>query len=194
MFDTNERPPYVEFEYRAMPNRAKSEEAGHVVYDDVAFAMITPAGSRDCVEKVAEDWLQYIDKQAQEGRYNPAWARGFRANFKEWQSGNEVPESGTGLRQWPQITPAELKMCLGANVRTVEDLAAANEPTLQRIGMSGRVLKDKAETWLKASAGGKVSEEIAGLRQMVREQQDVIERLTKQLDSLPKKRERAEAA
>lgn len=194
MFESIDRPPYVEFEYRAVENRQASAEAGHAVYDNVAFAMITPAGSRDCVEKIAEDWLNYIDKQAQEGRYNPAWARGFRANFKEWLTGNEIPEIGTGLRQWPQITPAELKMCLGANIRTVEDLAVANEQTLQRIGMMGRVLKDKAETWLKASAGGKVSEEIANLKQLVREQQEVIARLTQQLDALPKKRERAEAA
>lgn len=193
MFESIERPPYVEFEYRAVHNRAASEEKGHAVYENVAFAMITPAGSRDCVEKVAEDWLNYIDKQAQEGRYNPAWARGFRANFKEWLTGNEVPEIGTGLRQWPQITPAELKMCLGANIRTVEDLAVANEPTLQRIGMMGRVLKDKAETWLKASAGGKVSEELANLKQLVREQQDVIARLQSQVESQSESKRKAAA-
>ena len=54
---------------------------------------------------------------------------------------------------------------LDAHVRTVEDLSAANEETIARIGMGGRALKDKAVSWLSAASGnGKVTEELAALR------------------------------
>ena len=40
------RPPYVQFEMRAVEDRQASIDAGHYVAKDVAYAIITPAGSR----------------------------------------------------------------------------------------------------------------------------------------------------
>ena len=50
-----ERPPYVVFETRPVENRTKTLEAnnGLPVYDDVAFVIITPPGSKDQIERIA---------------------------------------------------------------------------------------------------------------------------------------------
>ena len=48
------RPPFVMFETRALPDRAATEKAGIMQYKNVNFALITPAGSRDVVEKIAD--------------------------------------------------------------------------------------------------------------------------------------------
>jgi predicted RecB family nuclease len=50
-----------------------------------------------------------------------------------------------------QEPPAQIKTLLDINVRTVEELAAANEETLNRVGMGGRALKQKAIIWLESS-------------------------------------------
>ena len=46
-----DRPPFVNFEVRAEEDRTASIEQGHYVAVDVDYALITPAGSRDCVER-----------------------------------------------------------------------------------------------------------------------------------------------
>lgn len=58
-----------------------------------------------------------------------------------------------------------MKQLLDAKVRTVEDLAQANEETLAMLGMGGRALKDKAVSWLQsAGSTGKTTEELTALR------------------------------
>jgi hypothetical protein len=58
-----------------------------------------------------------------------------------------------------------VKSLLDAKVRTVEDLAQANEETIAMLGMGGRALKDKAVSWLQsANSTGKVTEELAAMR------------------------------
>jgi hypothetical protein len=158
------RPPYVQFETRALPDRAASEASGRVVFKDVDFVMITPSGSRDIVEKIAEEWLREINKKALDDLYPVLWAQHFRAKFDEWKKGNELPENGLALKMWPIITPAELQHCLNANVRTVEDLAQLNEEGMALIGMGGRSLKQKAEAYIQAANnGGKLAERIGSL-------------------------------
>ena len=182
MLNNEQRPPYVMFEMRAIIDRQASEANGHATYKDTPFAMITPAGSKDCVEKVAEEWLDQIEQASYKGAYPIDWVPRFKQAFEMWKKGEEVPPHGTPLKMWPQITPAELMMCKGANVLTVEDLAEANEQLLQRIGMIGRVLKNKAEAWLKASTGGKVSEEIAALKEENRRLQEQNESLNEKMN------------
>lgn len=160
-----ERPPYVTFEMRAVEDRAASIEKGHFVAKDVAFAMITPAGSKDRIELSALDWLQQLEKDVHNGRCNPTWLTHFKELYRAWTEGQEVPLSGTAISSWPVLSPAQARTILAANIRTVEDLAIANESTLAAIGMGGRALKGKAEAWLASASGpGKVMEELASLR------------------------------
>lgn len=147
--EMQERPPYVRFEVRAEEDRTASIEAGHYVAKNVAYALITPAGSKDCVEKVAEDWLAQIARQSRDGGYPPQWVEHFKAAFKQWQEDNTIPESGTPIKGWQLLSPAQQQQILSANVRTVEDLAVLNEAGLARIGMGARDLQQKAKAWLE---------------------------------------------
>lgn len=143
-----ERGVYVEFELRPVEDRDATIRAGHMVYRDVEFAVITPAGGKLTVDKEC----------------TPEVIARFKPQYDAWKAGLDEPVAGTHVRNWPSVTPAEVKTLLEANVRTVEDAAAMSEQTIQRLGMGGRKLKDKAVAWLKsASDTGKVAEQLAAM-------------------------------
>lgn len=158
------RPPYVTFELRPEEDRAQTIESGSYVAVDVPYAIITPQGSKDRIERKVDEWFPQLDQQAREGRIPSEWVRSFKADFAEWTAGNEVPEKGHPVKNWPAASPAQIKTLLTAGLRTVEDLAVANEEAIMRLGMGGRALKQRAEEWLRSSEHGRKAEEFAALR------------------------------
>jgi hypothetical protein len=159
------RPPYVVFETRPVEDRAASIEKGHYVTKDVDVAIITPMGSKDRTERIVTEWFAQLQQQVAEGRFPREWRTEFMAAHAAWKEGRELPLSGTPILTWPVASPAQVKSLLDAKVRTVEDLAQANEETIAMLGMGGRALKDKAVSWLQsANSTGKVTEELAAMR------------------------------
>lgn len=179
------RPPYVAFETRAVEDRNASIEQGHFVAKDVIFALVTPAGSRDRMEKQADDWLRDLKDAVHQDRFPGEWFEAYERKHKAFVESQEVPEEGTPIMSWPALSPAQVRTVLSANVRTVEDLAVANEETIQRIGMGSRALKEKAIAWLEAANGpGKVAEDLHDLRTKLEESLARNEVLAKQVSDL----------
>jgi hypothetical protein len=159
------QPPYVEFATKAVEDRNASIEAGHFVGKDVDFAIVTARGSRDRVEHEIDFWLSKIDQDVKDGRIPPGWALQWKDAYKMWKSGQEMPEDGTPIRDWPVLSPAQTQILLSMRITTVEALASCNEESMGRIGMGGRSLRQKAIDWLKVSGKeGKVVEEMGALR------------------------------
>lgn len=160
------KPPFVIFETRAVEDREKSITEGHFVAKDVVYAVITPAGTKDRIEKVAEDWLRDLEEAVQQERFPQTWLNAYKQAYKSWCETREVPEFGIPVGDWPAISPAQCKMLLDLNLRTIEQVAEANEEALSRMGMGARALKAKAQAYLDTSKGaGKVSAELDKLRQ-----------------------------
>lgn len=181
------RPPYVRFEYRVVEDREASIAAGHYVPRDVAYAVVMPSGSRDETDHVAEEWIVKIKDQASRGFYPPEWAEAFGNYFKAWKEGQEIPLSGFSVRNWAAISRAEAEMLITANVRTVEDLAEANDVACARIGLGGGALKRKAIEWLKSAQDtGKVAEEISSIKAMLEDLKAENDRLSRDNAELSK--------
>ena len=160
------KPPYVTFETRALEDRNASIEAGHFVAKDVHFALITPAGTKDRIEKIATEWLHDLKEAVQQERFPAEWLDAYNRRYKSWLESREIPEDGSPVVDWPAVSPAQVKMLLDLNIRTVEQLAEATEEALAHMGMGARALKAKAQAWLDSSRGdGKVSAELEQLRQ-----------------------------
>jgi hypothetical protein len=160
------KPAYVKFEFRPIENREKSIEAGHVYMEDVLFAVITPSGTKDRIEKRADEWIASVEEGVKQERIPEAWLYAYRDAMKRFEETREDPEFGIPLANWGGLTPAQLANCLNANIRTVEDLAAATEEGLGRIGMGGYALKMKAQAYMDtAKNSGAAAEELAALRQ-----------------------------
>lgn len=179
------RPPYVSFETRAKENRTKSIEAGHYMADDVNYVIVTPQGSKDKIEFVVEKWFSMLEGEVRANRFPMEWLRGYKAHYEAFKEGKEIPLSGTPILTWPPASPAQAANLAAVGIRTVEDLAQANEEAIRRMGMGGRALKQKAEQWLITAANiGKSSEEINALKIANEELKATNVELTAQLKEL----------
>lgn len=159
------RPPYVTFHMQTVEDRQATIENGYYTERAVPMAHITPPGSKDVIERNADDWIAQLREQARAGAVPMAWASEFAAVYDAWKKGEELPESGTPIKTWPVLSPAERSMVINANIRTVEDLAQATEQGLGLIGMNARSLQQKAQKWLEAAQGvGRVVQENEALR------------------------------
>ena len=191
------RPPYVQFETRAIEDRGASIETGHYVAKDIIFAIVTPTGSKDRVEREAVEWLKSVEEGVKQERIPGEWLQAYKNGLTAYINNQELPEDGTAIKSWPSASPAQIKLLLDIPVRTVEELAAANEETLGRIGMGARALKEKAQAWLDSAEGhGKLASELETLRQRnesleLRDQarEEQFQLLKKQVESLTEKQE-----
>lgn len=167
-------PPLVIYEMRSVENRAKSIAAGHFVADDVAYVRVQQRGGRDTTEKPYADWLQLQKQHALEGRIPDDWIDKFERAYERWIKGEEIPEDGTPIKNWPVPTPAQVKMLIGLNLVTVEQVAAANTEVIGRMGMGGLTLKQQANDYLDAAnSTGKL---VARLNQAESENKVLAER------------------
>lgn len=175
--EIQERPAYVEFEVRAEENRGATIEAGHPVFDDVVYAIVTPPGGNLVVEKKAAEWV--------ESKRNDRFYRNYREALDAFLEGREAPVDGTAVELWPAASPAAVKQIRAAGLRTVEDLAAANETSISKMGMGGRALKQRAVSWLDAAGDtGKVAEENAAMRATLADLEDTVKRQAAQIEEL----------
>lgn len=172
-----ERPPYVTFGYKDVEDRTESLKQGHYVSRDVPFVFITPAGTKDRIERVAEDWFKDITERVRAGRFQQAWVAHYKAQYSAWIAGEEPVLNGTPLRYWPGVSPSQYRMLQELKILTVEDLAAANEETISRAGMGARLLKNKAIEWLQSAEKGVAVERVVALEESNRTMAAQIERL-----------------
>jgi hypothetical protein len=155
------KPAFVRFETRSIEDRDASIAEGHYVGKDVVFAIVTAPGSRDTIERPVEDWLLNIEEGVKQERVPESWLSAYRRAYKDYKESRETPEFGTPIKEWSVASPSQIKIMLDINVRTVEQLAEANEETVSRIGMGGRALKEKAKNWLEsAGSQGKTAEKL----------------------------------
>jgi len=160
-----ERPPFVCFEVRAIEDRDATIAAGHYVTKDVDYALVTPRGSKDRVERIVAEWFPMLRQEAANGRFPLPWVTAIESGYADWKAGRETPIVGTAIKNWPVISPSQVIMMQQLGIRSVEDLASANEELITRIGMGGRALVQQAVSWLASSTDiGKVTAEISSLK------------------------------
>ena len=119
-------------------------------------------------------------------RFNPDWVQKIETQFRLWKEGEQFEVEGTHLRNWPAISPAQLKNCLDMHLLTVEQLANAADDTVERLGMGGYTLRQRARDWLAAQGGGsaKTAIEMENLRAEVASRDVTISSMKEQLEAL----------
>jgi hypothetical protein len=173
---------YVEFELRPEEDREASIDQGMPVFKDVEFAMITMPGGGLVVDKPINEALLHEWKNG-DNRRKPPSPFAFRA-YEAWKEGREAPVNGTDLKNWPGVTPAQLKTCQNATVRTIEDLAEANADTIRKLGMGGVAMMEKAKAYLAAANQNKTSEEVSALMVKLEALSDTVKRKDEQISDL----------
>ena len=176
--------PWVVFETRAEEDRDASIQQGRFVARDVDYAIITPHGSKDRVERVVKEWFDHLDREAAQGRFESNWLTAYKRAYVSWKEGREIPTEGTPIINWPLLSPSQVRMLQDLHILTVEVLANANEELIRRLGMGGRNLVQKAKDYLAQATPGKAAEETAALRSQVESQGHTIKDLQEKLDTL----------
>jgi hypothetical protein len=170
------RPPFVRFEEREMGiDREQEKLTGRPVPRVVDLVLITSHGSKDQVEKLASEWLEQIKRQALAGLYPAAWVDTFSMQYREWKKGFDLPREGTPVRTWSAVTKEQQLRLHAGPYKTIEDLAAVPDTTLDTIGMDGRYLRDLAKTWLvEGKEKGLIARELADAKLALADTQAVL--------------------
>lgn len=180
-----DRPSYVRFEKRAVEDRALSITNGQYTTVDVDFAIITPHGTSDEIPRVVKDWFSYLTEQVRGNRVPAKFFEYYQECYARWLKGEEAPLTGTPLKEWPPLSPAERENLMRIRIYTVEDLANANEDSIRQIGMGARALQQKAENWLRSATDqGKMAEEMSSLQVENKRLSATVGRQEKALDAL----------
>lgn len=141
-----DRPPYVAFYREAQETRNPDGTAGMARELDVAY--VTPVGSKDRIPRIVSEWFPMLEQQVLEGRFQRSWLEAYKTAYEYWKKDEEPPVNGTSIKNWPVLTKAQVQNLMNLRITTVEDMAAANEETLNRVGMGSRNLKLSAQNWL----------------------------------------------
>lgn len=175
-----ERPPYITFENRSVEDRAATLAAddGMVKYKEVPFVLITPPGSKDQIERVAEEWFAEKKAHTQSGRWPAQWHEAFTASFNAWLRDEEPPSNGLSIKNWPALTKSQYDALRNLRIMTVEDVAAMNEEAIGRLGMGGRALKVRAGEFLATA------KDISSASERLAAQDVTIASLQKQIATL----------
>jgi hypothetical protein len=174
----NERPPYITFETRQAEDRDASIAKGHYVEKDIEIVVITRAGAKDDLHRVALEWLTEQREKARRQLIPQAWYDSFNAQYKAWKEGQELPANGTPILGWVLLSPSVQKDLIRAGIRTVEDLSEIADSELQQITMGALGYKLKAKNWLEAASGtGKTVEKLTALSIQVSELVELTKKL-----------------
>lgn len=187
-----ERPPYIQFERKAIEDKKETLRTGHYVAKNVDYVYVTMPGGRDVYGSRVDSWLAKQEGYARKNRIKPEWLDLYKDAYSRWKSGEEIPENGTPIKGWSALSPAQTETIIRAGIRTVEDLAVVNDEGLRRLGMGGRDLANKAKSWLStASDTGKIAlqnaqleKENANLKVTVESLEEKVAILMRKVDSM----------
>ncbi len=122
------------FHMRAVEMPFKSREAGRPIFEDREFVeIIIPGMNKSTV-------IEPVNEQ-----HVARWPEAYAA----WKRGQELPQSGTPLEEWPVLTTATVANLKALNMRTVEDLAGAPDTVLQNIGQGAFDFRRRALAFLE---------------------------------------------
>lgn len=175
--DPNDRLPAIiplEFrvEYQPQPDGSMRE---------LEIVEYTRRGSQGATTPARIEHLQRV----REGKQDPVWMA-IKPYYDNWKAGKDAPVNGTPLAAWPGATPQLVKALLPFHIKSVEDLAAIEEGTLNRCGVPGiRGMKTNAQAFIEAQKNtAAVAGEVAQLRELALSQASEIEELKALVKSL----------
>ncbi len=154
---------------------------------------------RDEVQYIQEDYVRWVKKGDHKTanvvkvrlmkRLDPEGWRVIAPYYDKWKKGEEMPETGTPLANWPLIKgKRQVDQLRLLSILTVEDLAMVSDSMLENIGMGGRTLRDQAKRYVEMKTGDAASAVI------IDKQGKTIDMLQSQLEEMQKDMARLTAA
>ncbi len=115
-------------------------------------------------ELKAVEWVRYArigsngstteEKVERIRKHNQVVWAGLRGAYDAWKKGQDEPIDGTPLEAWPGVTKGQVAHFKLLNIRTVEELAASNDATMDRLGLGSRALVQRARDFVANKNSG----------------------------------------
>ena len=154
---------HVEFYMDTKENPARSREEGRPIFEDVEMVKIQMVGDpKNTLIAPAHEKTKRHPETGEGWPLSEQFPEHYRY-FKD--NADQQTAAGTPLTEVPWLTAAQRAELKALKIFTVDGLATLDGTALQRLGMGGRALKDKAVAWLDQAAGhaaeSRLAEELA---------------------------------
>lgn len=149
----------VRFFMKPKQDNSATAEQGRPIFKDVEYCEIRVRGNRD---PQACRPATYADKKR------------FPRHYEAFKQRVEMPEEGTPLAEWPQISRSQVEELSFVSIKTVEQLAEVSDTHISKV-QGGYNLKQKATEWLSSV------HDVTKLAKTNREQAAQIEELKEQM-------------
>jgi len=147
LVDRKEIAPFISFERKAVEDKEKSLKYGRYIAKDMDFVTIHSPYSRDTVIYKIDRWLSDSEEKVSRGTLKSEWFEDWKRKHGIWLSRQATPTSGTPVRGWGVISPAQQETIINMDILTVEDIIRSDKLHLIE---GGKDIKQKAVTWLQA--------------------------------------------
>jgi len=141
----------VLFKHQAVPNAAKSLEAGRPIYDDIEVCEIRRPGSRDWQPYPAHEFSHWTSDTYGGEQRKVTYAERFARQYRQFKEKQAQTKTGTPLDQVPFLTEARRAELRAQNIYVVEQLVAIDGQELKNLGQGGRELKNLAQEFVAES-------------------------------------------
>lgn len=154
---------HVEFYMDTRENMERSRVEGRPIFEDVEMVKIQIVGDpKNTILSPAH----YASKRHPETGEPWTYAEQYPEHYRYFKdNADQQRAAGTPLTEVPWLTAAQRAELRALKIHTVDGLALLDGTALQRLGMGGRDLKNKAQAWLDAAAGhaaeSRLAEELA---------------------------------
>ena len=163
--------PHVRFYQREMKHEFNSEKENRPIYYMADFVRIEiPGNQYSIIDTIAGEHHKQI--------YPEAWAR--YQNEKKELGDEQV--SGTLLKEWSLLNPAQVRELKHFHFYTVEQVAMASDaqlaPVVMIVGMGAHSFRDKARAYIAAAKGAAT---VDAQQQELKKRDEEIEALKAQM-------------
>lgn len=168
-------------EFYLKPERVGIDpDSGMPRYEDREFVMIHYPGGKDRQSFPVND------------SHRRRWAEKY-ARFK-LVGKDEI--TGMPCAQWPVATSGQVDLLRVLNIFSVEQLAECSDAAIERVGLGGRELREKAKNYLKAAKDGSFVASITAQIQEIKDDnlslRDENRALKEELEALRRAKEKKE--
>ena len=127
----------VQFSEEPVLNEAKSQAAGRPIYDSIEMHSVSFPGN---------NLTEFV------GPVTDAVRAAYPEQYAHFKKGNSTTVvTGTPLSAWPSLNKAMVREFQALNIHSVEQLATVDDYAISRMGMGGRMWRERAKTWLAAA-------------------------------------------
>ena len=158
------------FKTIAVPNEARSREAGRPIFDDMEVVEIRFGGDRNKISVFPAHAETGLTDGSDGYTTKITYAQRFPEQYRAFKQQAAQVSSGTPVEELPFLTQAKRSELKALNIHTAETLAELDGTALKTLGIGGRDLKNQAVAYLQSASGSAETDKLRRENEALRAQ------------------------